>query len=100
MQKTDAHFWEDVFSEPLRFSFCRFRLQSVYFRRVRLLDAWANHVHLPAFFYLVAHRAVGLFPLLGLNDRGRYFCASGRQLVEDGEVEVAVEGQSERARNG
>ncbi len=67
---------------------------------LRLVDERVDDVGLPSRRELVAHESGGGLGLRGEADPGDELAASGRQFVEDGDVEVAVAGEGEGPRDG
>ena len=67
---------------------------------VALLDQRTEDENLPARGHLFAHERVGIVPPVRRNQARHHRPASGRHLVEDGDVEVAVEREAEGSRDG
>ena len=67
--------------------------------RLGFLHQRADHVHLPPLLHLAAQKAVHALPLVLRHDAGLDPLAPRRQLVDDGDVQIAVEDQRQRARN-
>ena len=67
---------------------------------LRLLDERVDHVGLAAERRLLADEGVGCGAGLFVTDARPDGVPARRQLVEDAEVQVAVQGKSERARDG
>ena len=65
-----------------------------------VLDGRADQIHLPPLVDLAVQKAVQVLPPLAGDTPGLDRGAPGGQLVEDGNVEVAVDEQAQRAGDG
>src|SRR5215469_13335496 len=68
--------------------------------RFRLLDDRIDDVCLPALIHLLLQEAVDLLDAIGGGVFGDDGLSARRKLVDDGDVEIAVQGHGESARNG
>ncbi len=94
VEEPHAALGKDLTLEPLRH--LRGRAQV---RGLRLLHEGTDHVDLPARRHLVAEEGIDLLPGPLPPSLRPYGLAAGRQLVEHGNLEIAVEGEGERAGN-
>src|SRR4029453_272419 len=78
----------------------RLALRSARDRGLRLLDEWTNHVRLAARVEVLAQTPVRLARALLRDPCGRDRLAVRRRLRDLAHLEVAVDGQRKRSRNG
>ena len=67
--------------------------------RFRFLDHRIHDIGLPAFVDLLFQKAVNALDVIGGDVLGDDGLAAGRQLIDDGDIQIAVDGERQRARN-
>ena len=65
-----------------------------------VLDGGADQIHLPPSTNLLIEKMVEVAPLFAGDAAGLDRCAARRQLVQNGDVQIAVDEQAQRAGNG
>ncbi len=68
--------------------------------RLRFLDQRADDVGLPSLLHLLPHEAVGLVPLVREGADGLDPLPARRHLIDERDVQVAVDGEGQGARDG
>ena len=66
----------------------------------RFFNERANHEGLPSFLYLLANKPVCGFAVFGGHQPGAYRLTAGWEFVNGGNVQVAIQGERQGARNG
>ena len=94
MQQAQSRFREDLAAQALELLRRRARRQ-----RLRLLDERADDERLVSLLHLSANELVRLVAAVRRHPARLHRLASRRHLVDDRHVEVAVDGEGERARD-
>ncbi len=95
VQEAHAEIGEDVAGEMASHVGSRFEIHGL-----RLLDQGIHDVDLAAFLHLLAQELVDLGPLALRAGHRLHRSPARRQLVEHAHVEIAVQGEGQRPRNG
>lgn len=100
MEDADFIFRKDAGFQALRFFDDGFGVDGIFFRRIAFINAWTDNICLAAGDEFLADFFVGRFAFVWRDNFCHDRFSSGRHLIEESEVEVAIHGESERPRDG